>query len=207
MLASKKIIWPACLFFIFVISAGLVGYGWWLFRIEKANRAYRAGEMPLAAERYEAAEFPFRYAPWLTYLLRDDFENLIFNQVAALHARGQYPKAVEKLQQGAEWAPFLIESGEYSFWSGNLLFRRAAASKKPEDVLNNLKSALGEYQRGLQASPEHWDLKYNYELVKMILSQRDQSPNEQQEKVKSILDKMRPVKDPAKEELPPEKRG
>ena len=63
-----------------------------------------------------------------------------------------------------------------------------------------------EYQKGLVAQPDDWDLKFNYELVRHIFSQKDQSRQQQEQKVKTLIEKMRP-QEPSRQELAPEKRG
>ncbi len=73
-------------------------------------------------------------------------------------------------------------------------------------MMNSLKEAAAAYRRGLEVEPDDWDLKYNYEMVQSILSQKGRGRG-QQKKVKSILRKMRQLKKPAEKELPPEKRG
>ena len=113
----------------------------------------------------------------------------------------------KKMEEEVRRAPLVADSPEYSFWLGNVLLRRAIQSKNPEEKLKALNAALEEYEKGLAAEPDDWDLKYNYELVKHVLSQRGQDKKEAGEKVKSILDRMRPTVDPTREVLPPEKRG
>ena len=89
---------------------------------------------------------------------------------------------------------------------GNVLFRQAIESKDGETATNSLKAALSEYQRGLAQQPDDWDLKFNYELVRNILAQPDRDRKSQEQKVKSIMDKMRP-QDPSQQQMAPEKRG
>jgi HKD family nuclease len=98
------------------------------------------------------------------------------------------------------------ESGDYAFWMGNLLFRQATESKNPETSLNALKAALSEYQKGLAAKPEDWDLKFDYELVRSIFAQQDRNKEKQQQQIKTLIEKMRP-QDPSQQQLAPEKRG
>lgn len=198
---------PAFWLILLFVSATLITYALWLYQIDRGNQAYRAGDLSLAGERYEVAAASFRAVPWLAYLVRDDFETLVFNRAAVLYGMGKYDLANENLREAVAVAPFLAQRGEFSYWSGNLLFRSAAGSKNPQDFVKLLNSALEEYHRGLQASPNDWDLKYNYELARKILSQSERGTQEQQKGAKSILDLMRPSKDPASEELPPEKRG
>lgn len=207
MFPLKKWIWLVFLVLIFVLSAGLISYAWWLFQIEKGHRALRRGDYQTASEIYQAAEGPFRRFPWLAQLLRDDYQRSVFSQVGVLYAEGRNDEAIEKLQEEAVRAPSLLESGEYSFWTGNVLVRQAVLSKNPEVMVNALKAALEEYQKGLVAQPDDWDLKYNYELVKHILSQKDRDKKREEERVKSILEKMPPLVEPSREQLPPEKRG
>ncbi len=203
----KKFIWPAFLVLIFVLSVGLITYGWWIFQVERGHQALRRGDTKTAAEIFSSAEAPFERFPWLTRLVREDYQRLVFNQVGILYAKGSNDEVMEKLQEEAGSAPFLAESGEFSFWIGNALVRQAVQSKNPEASVNALKAALAEYQKGLAAEPDDWDLKYNYELVKHILSQKDRDKKKEEEKVKSILEKMRPLTEPSREQLPPEKRG
>jgi hypothetical protein len=79
-------------------------------------------------------------------------------------------------------------------------------SKDPETVANALKSAMSEYQRGLAAQPDDWDLKFNFELVRNILAQPGRDRKAQEQKIKSIIDKMRP-QDPSRQQVAPEKLG
>jgi tetratricopeptide (TPR) repeat protein len=203
----KKLFRPVFLVLIFFLSAGLISYTWWLFQIERGNRALRRGESLSAAEIYQSAEAFLGRVPWLATLFRSDYQKLIFNQVGILYALGRDDEVMDKLDQGTGRAPFLAESGEYSFWTGNVLLRRAVQAKDPEDSLEALKGALSEYQKGLAAEPDDWDLKYNYELVRHILSQKELDKKKEGERVKSILEKMRPTVEPSRQELPPEKRG
>jgi len=203
----RKFIWPAFLILIFLLSTGLISYTWWLFQIERGNRALRRGEGRTATEIYQSAEAFLGRVPWLAHLFRSDYQKLIFNQVGILYALGRDDEVMDKLDQATGRAPFLAESGEYSFWTGNVLVRRAIQSKDPEESLEALKGALSEYQKGLAAEPDDWDLKYNYELVRQILSQKELDKKKEGERVKSILEKMRPTVEPSRQELPPEKRG
>lgn len=206
-LLPKRTLWGVSLAVIFTLSVGSLAYAWWLLQIDRGNRASRKGDLETAAAIYQGAEAPFRRLPWLALLLRDDYRRLTFNQIRLLYERGQTDDVTDKLEEGARRAPFLADSSEYSFWLGNLLLRRAIQSRNPEEKLKALNAALEEYEKGLALQPEDWDLKYNYELVKHVLSQRGQDKKGAGEKVKSILDRMRPTADPTREVLPPEKRG
>ena len=191
---------------VFLISAGLIAYGWLMLQFDHAQKALHQGDSARAMEVYARAEAPFQKIPWLADLFKDEYKHLSFNQVSILYSQRRNQEALAKLEQLPAHAPVLVESSDYSFWMGNLLFRQAAESKDPETSVNALKTALSEYQRGLVSQPDDWDLKFNYELVRKIFSQQDRDRKKQEQKVKSIMEKMRP-QDPSRQELAPEKRG
>jgi hypothetical protein len=191
---------------VFVISAGLIAYAWVSFELDRAQRAFSQGALSDARAIYERIEGPFQNLPWLTQVLADEYKQASLNQIAILYSERKTSDALAKLEQVPGYAPALAESADYSFWMGNLLFRQAADSKDPETTASALKSAMSEYQRGLAAQPDDWDLKFNYELMRNILAQPDRDRKAQEQKVKSLIDKMRP-QDPSQQRAAPEKRG
>ena len=202
----KKFFWAVFLILVFLCSAGLIGYSWLVFQISRGVAAARHGELETAAGFFELAETPFRTVPWLSRILRDDYEKLTFDQVNVLFAQGEPEVILDRFEEAVRSSPTIKDQGDFSFWMGNLLFRRAVASQDGEEALGYLKSALAEYQRGLAVAPEDWDLKYNYEVIRQIFAQKEQASKREGEKVKSILDKMRPTQD-KKQEIAPEKLG
>jgi tetratricopeptide (TPR) repeat protein len=171
-----------------------------------AQDAFQQGDSSVALESYRRAEMPFQSVPWLARLFKEEYTHVNLNQVAILYQQKQNQEAVEKLEQLPAYLPELAESGDYAFWMGNLLFRQATESKNQEASLNALKGALSEYQKGLAAKPDDWDLKFDYELVRAIFAKQDRSQEKQEQKVKTLIEKMRP-QDPSQQQMAPEKRG
>jgi tetratricopeptide (TPR) repeat protein len=202
----KKFLWSGFLIVVFLCSAGLIGYSWMVFQMSRGVAAVRQGELEKAAAIFELAETPFRTTPWLARVLENDYNRLIFDQVNVLFGQGDQEIIFDKFEEAVKNSPTIRDQGNFAFWTGNLLFRRAVASQDGEEALGYLKSSLAEYQRGLAVAPEDWDLKYNYEVVRQILAQKGQEGKKEGEKVKSILDKMRPAQE-KKQELAPEKLG
>jgi tetratricopeptide (TPR) repeat protein len=202
----RKFLWSGFLILVFLCSAGLIGYSWLVFQMSQGVAAARQGELEKAAAILELAETPFRTIPWLARILEDDYNRLIFDQVNLLFAQGDQEVIFDKFEEAVRNSPAIKDQGNFAFWTGNLLFRRAVTSQDGEEALGYLKSSLAEYQRGLAVAPEDWDLKYNYEVVRQILAQKGQEGKKEGEKVKSILDKMRPPQE-KKQEIAPEKLG
>ncbi len=202
---SKYVAWTGYVL-VFTLSAGLLAYGWLMLQFETAQQALRRGDSAKALEIYARAEAPFHQVSWLAALLKDDYSHLSFNQIAILYSQHKNEEALVKLEQLPALVSALADSGDYSFWMGNLLFRQAVESKDAEASVAALKSALSEYQKGLASRPDDWDLKFNYELVRKIFSQQDRDRQKQEQKVKSVIDKMRP-QEPSRQDMAPEKRG
>jgi tetratricopeptide (TPR) repeat protein len=193
-------------FLLFFISVGLIGYGWMMRQFERAQNAYRQGDSAQALELYGSVESPFQKLPGIPALFKEEYKHLNLNQVAILYSQRKYQEALAKLEELPADAPTLVESADYSFWMGNLWFRQAVESKNPETSVNALKAALSEYQKGLVAQPDDWDLKFNYELVRNIFGQQNRNRQQQEQKVKTLIEKMRP-QEPSRQEVAPEKRG
>ncbi len=202
----RKYLVTAGYLLLLLLSVGLLGYGWMMRQFEIAQNAFRQGDSAGALESYGRAEMPFQKLPWLAMVFKQEYAQVSFNQVAILYSQKQNQEALEKLEQLPTHLPALAESGDYGFWMGNLLFRQATESKNPEASLTALKAALSEYQKGLAAKPDDWDLKFDYELVRSIFAKQDRNQEKQEQKVKSIIDKMRP-QDPSQQQMAPEKRG
>jgi len=202
----RKFFWAFFLILVFLCSAGLIGYSWLVFQISRGVAAARHGELETASNIFERAQTPFRTIPWLSQILKSDYEKLTFDQVNVLFAQGEPEVIFDKFEEAVRSSPAIKDQGDFSFWMGNLLFQRAVASRDGEEALGYLKSALAEYQRGLAVAPQDWDLKYNYEVIRQIFAQKEQDSKREGEKVKSILDKMRPTQD-KKQQIAPEKLG
>src|SRR5262249_48244123 len=191
----KKFFWTFFLILVFLCSAGLIGYSWLVFQISRGVAAARYGELETASNIFERAEMPFRTVPWLSQILKSDYGKLTFDQVNVLFAQGEPEVIFDKFEEAVRNLPAIKNKREFFFWMGNVLFQRAVASRDGEEALGYLKSALAEYQRGLAVAPQDWDLKYNYEVIRQIFAQKEQDSKREGEKVKSILDKMRPTQD------------
>ncbi len=191
---------------VLLISLLFLGYGIWLLQLERGARAVAHGELDTAADLYASAERPFHSV--LSRLFPDHYSRTIFPQVALLYNRGKTNEAAGQLERAAARSPALSERAEYAFWSGNILLRRALENTDPDVVLKNLYSTVAHFRKALEASPADWDIKYNYELVQYILAEQEREKEKDQAKMKTILDRIRTITEPApKEPPPPEKRG
>ena len=189
-----------------VISLLLLGYGLWLLQLERGARAVAQGELDSATALYTSAKWPFPSI--LARVFPDHYSRVVFPKIALLYNRGMTGDAVVELEQATARAPSLAERPEFAFWSGNVLLRRALEATDSEIIIKHLYAAAAHYRKALEASPDDWDIKYNYELVQHVLAEQEQEKEKEQSKMKSILERIRTITEPApKEPPPPEKQG
>ena len=129
---------------VFVISALLIAYGWVMFELDRAQTAVFQGDMAGAMETYARVERPLNMLPWLTQILAAEHKQASLNQVALLYSQRKIGDALAKLEQLPVDAPAVVESADYSFWMGNVLFRQAIESPRRG---NRHQRAQGRYVR------------------------------------------------------------
>lgn len=189
-----------------LISLLCLGYGLWLLQLERGARAQAHGEFDRATALYAAAEWPF--PPFMAQLFPDHYSRAVFPKIAVLYNRGKTGDVVVELERVTARAPSLAERPEFAFWSGNVLLRRALEATESDIIIKHLYAAGAHYRKALEAAPSDWDIKYNYELVQHVLAEQEREKEKEQSKMKSILERIRTITEPApKEPPPPEKQG
>ena len=188
------------------ISVILLGYGIWLLQLERAARALAHGDVERATALYTSAERPFHSV--LGRLFPEQYSRAVFPKINVLYNRGKISDAAVELERATTRSPSLTEGPEFAFWSGNILLRRALEATDPDVVLRHLYAASAHYRKALEATPGNWDFKYNYELVQHVIAEQEREKEKELSKMKSILERIRTITEPApKEPPPPEKQG
>ena len=189
-----------------LLSLLLLGYGFWQLQLERGARAATHGELDAATALYGAAEWPFPSI--FARAFPDHYSRVVFPKIAVLYNRGKTGDVAVELERVSTRAPSLAERPEFAFWSGNVLLRRALEATDSEIIIKHLYAAAANFRKALEAAPDDWDIKYNYELVQHILTEQEQEREKEQSKMKSILERIRTITEPApKEPPPPEKQG
>ena len=104
---KKQFTWIGCLI-VFVISAGLIAYGWVTFELDRAQTAVFQGDLAGAMETYARVERPLNKLPWLTQFLAAEHTQASLNQVAILYTQRKIADALAKLEQLPIDAPALV---------------------------------------------------------------------------------------------------
>lgn len=191
---------------IIILSLVFLGYGFWLMQLERGARAVAHGDLEKAASIYGAAEWPF--PSLLARAFPDGYSRAVFPKMGALYNRGKTGDVTQELERAVNKAPSLAERPEYAFWSGNVQLRRALEATDAEIIIKHLYAASSHFRKALEAAPEDWDIKYNYELVQHLLYEQEREKEKEDSKMKTILERVRTITEPApKEPPPPEKQG
>jgi hypothetical protein len=158
--------------FALLVGGGALAYAAWSRPLLIGDAALAANDADGALAAYARAEARFRWLPIAQSILPRDYERAVYNQLALLYQNGDYDGVIAM----AEAAP---AGAAPRFWSGCALFSLAATDAKPEARLVWLTRAEGEFKQALEAAPDDWDAKYNYEITaRMVAQLRTKSPDE-----------------------------
>jgi tetratricopeptide (TPR) repeat protein len=134
------------------------------------------GDVSLAEDRYEQAlaryldaEARFDRFAAAKQLFADDYSHVMANQLFVLHRLRRYDETIDTAQRAPEQAlPH--------FWAGCAFFEKARAEEKPDPRLGWLTRAEEEFRRAVEAAPDDWDTKYDFELVSKLAAELRKRP-------------------------------
>src|SRR5690349_12145389 len=170
-----------CVALVVLLSLFFLGYGVWRLQLDRGARAVAHGELERAASIYSSAEWPFPSV--MARVSPDGYSRAVFPKIGALYNRGKTGDAVQELERAANRAPSVGDRPEFAFWSGNVQLRRALEASESEINIKHLYAASSHFLWALQAAPDVWDIKYNYELVQNLLDEQERSKEKEESKM------------------------
>ena len=150
-------------------GAGALGYAQWVRPARLADEALAREDPAGALAGYAAMETRFDRVPPAKQFLRADYTRALANQVALLYRLGRYEEAIDK----AEASP---AGADGRFWSGCALYAKALRDPRAEARVGWLTRAQDQFRQALEAMPDDWDTKYNYELTSRLLAELRRQP-------------------------------
>ncbi len=169
---------------VVVVAALLIGgaflaYARWAQPIARADRALAAGELERALEQYAAAEARFDNMPQAKQAFGGEYARVLDNELWALYQLGRYDTVVERAAG--------MRPGVSSFWAGCALFQKAREEEEGQARLGLLGRAEEEFRKALQAQPQDWDTKFNYELTARLADELRKQPKAQPSRMMQLL--------------------
>ena len=152
-----------------VAGGGALAYARWAKPLADAERAIDAGQTQPALEQYAAAEKRFGRFALAKRLFSTEHAAAVYNQLALLYRTGAYDAVIAQAAAApADAAP--------RFWSGTALLARAMREEAPQTRLVWLSRAEEDLKQALQATPDDWDTRFNYELAARLAAELRRQP-------------------------------
>jgi len=208
---ARRLVWLIVVLIVLAVSVLALEYSSWLRAIEESNRALESGNVTAALEGYDKAQRAVALLPSPTTLLPTGYRQLIYNRARALYLAQRQDELARFLEAESAIVPQLADDAEYQYWMGNIQFTKALGQKEKQQVQSGLQQAAESYHRALSASPEDWDIKYNYELSSRLLEGLRRGKDDELEKMKrgqmKLLREDNETKQEQQKLVAPEKRG
>ena len=156
---------------VLALVAGIsaLAYARWTQPTADGDAALRDGRYAEALASYARAEARFDRLAAAKEFFADDYRHLMASELWLLYRLQRYDETID----GAQRAP---EGALPHFWSGCALFEKARAEEKPELRLAWLSRAEEEFRRAVEAAPDDWDTKFDFEMVTKLAAQLRKQP-------------------------------
>lgn len=154
---------------LLAIGLTLIGYARWTQPLQDGDRALAEGKLEDAIARYRAAEARFDALPAAKQLVTTEYIRAVGNHFWALYRLKRYDDVIDLAQRApAESSPH--------FWAACAFFQKATVEEKPEARLGWLSRAEEEFRKAVEAAPDDWDTKYNFELTTRLSAELRKQP-------------------------------
>lgn len=167
---------------VLLLAAGvvLIGYARWTGPIEAADAALAGGRDDAAVAAYQIAEARFDAVPAVKQLLPAEHARAVGNHLLALYRVKRYDEVIDVAQK----AP---AAAQPNFWSGCAFFQKALVEQAPEARLGWLSRAEEEFRKAIEAAPDDWDTKFDFELTTRLAAELRKQPNTPPKQMMQLL--------------------
>jgi tetratricopeptide (TPR) repeat protein len=172
-------------------GAAMLGYARWTRDLERADSALTAGRLEDAVAGYKAAALRFDRMPAARQMFGSEYDRAVANQLWALYRLKRYDETIDL----AERAP---AGALPHFWSGCAFFEKAVVEEKPETRLGWLVRAEEEFRKAVEATPDDWDTKYDFELTSRLAAELRRQPKTPPRQLMQLLRPPSPAGKPAR---------
>ena len=176
---------------ILLLGGVALAYSQWSHAIDEGDAALAAGHLDAAVASYARAEERFDKIPAARQLFAADYDHAVANELSARYRLGHFDEVIER----AEHAP---ESAAPHFWSGCAFFEKATVEDKPDARLGWLGRAEDELHKAVEAAPDDWDTKYDFELTTRLAAELRKQPKTPPKQLMQLLRPPTPAGKPTK---------
>jgi tetratricopeptide (TPR) repeat protein len=152
-----------------VAGSSALAYARWTRPSADGDAALADGRYEEALASYARAETRFDRLAAAKEFFAADYSHVMANQLWLLYRLQRYDETIDKAQRAPEGAlPH--------FWSGCAFFEKARAEEKSEPRLAWLARAEEELRHAVEAAPDDWDTKFDFEMVMRLAAELRKQP-------------------------------
>jgi len=149
-------------------GALLIMAGRWFSPMVSAQQAMKDGRLQEALLEYRNAERRLAGSSIVRRLLPEVYDSAISSELAIMYSLKQYDEVIDKA--GASG------SSAARFWAGCALFAKADVDISDKNRLNWMAQAQQEFRGAIDAEPDNFDARFNYELIARLIAGMKKDP-------------------------------
>ncbi|HEY3883835.1 MAG TPA: hypothetical protein VGL62_01410 [Vicinamibacterales bacterium] len=165
---------------LFLSGVALFAYAVWSRPIADGDAALAIDRLDEARLAYETAEARFDRTPTARALFPDEYAHIVSGHLMVLYRLKHYDDAVDL----ADRAP---AASAPHFWSGCAFFEKGAVEEKPDARLGWFSRAEDEFHKALDAAPDDWNTKYDFELTSRLAAELRKQPKTPPKQLMQLL--------------------
>jgi tetratricopeptide (TPR) repeat protein len=167
---------------VLLLAAGLalIGYSRWTASVAEGDAALADGRLEQAIAAYTLAEARFDAVPAVRQLTVDEYARVLANHLTALYRLKRFDQVIDLSQR----AP---AAASPSFWAASAFFQKAMVEPQPDARLGWLGRAEDEFRKAIEAAPDDWDTKYNFELTTRLAAELRKDPKTPPKQMMQLL--------------------
>ena len=173
MISVRRTGWTALILFLFGGGAAAIVCARWTGPIAAGDAALARGDVDAARVAYAAAEARFNRTPVLETILPHAYARAIGAELAIASRRERYDEVIDRAAQ----APPLAAP---HFWAGLAFLAKSRGDGTLDPKIEQrsawLMRAEEELRLAVEAAPDDWDTKYDFELVTRLAAALRKNP-------------------------------